>query len=58
MLREAVAAGRHGTKNGHGLHRDYTAQQIAELVAYRSEAYSRMANLLRELGPAPQGGAR
>lgn len=57
MLREAVAEGRHGTKNGHGLRRDYTAEQLAELVAYRSEAYSRMANLLRELGPAPHVGS-
>ncbi|GHS84781.1 3-hydroxybutyryl-CoA dehydrogenase [Actinomycetota bacterium] len=53
LLTDAVAAGRHGTKNGAGLTRDYTPEQVAALVAYRSAAYSRMAALLRELGPAP-----
>ncbi len=53
MLTDAVAAGRHGTKNGAGLTRDYTPEQVAALVAYRAAAYSRMAALLRELGPAP-----
>ena len=53
LLTEAVAAGRHGTKNGAGLLRDYSPEEVHALVAYRSEAYSRMARLLQELGPAP-----
>ncbi len=53
LLNEAVAAGRHGTKNGAGLTRDYSPEQVEAVVAYRSEAYSRMARLLAELGPAP-----
>ncbi|MCL3859823.1 3-hydroxyacyl-CoA dehydrogenase family protein [Actinotalea sp. K2] len=52
-LTDAVAAGRHGTKNGKGLLRDYTPQEVDDLVAYRSLAYSRMAALLAEIGPAP-----
>ena len=53
LLTEAVEAGRHGTKNNAGLTRDYTPEEVQALVAYRSEAYSRMARLLQELGPAP-----
>ncbi len=53
LLTETVAAGRHGTKNGAGLTRDYSPEDVQALVAYRSEAYSRMARLLQELGPAP-----
>jgi 3-hydroxybutyryl-CoA dehydrogenase len=53
MLKDAVTAGRHGTKNGRGLTRDYTPEEVKALVAYRSEAYSRMAALLRDLGPSP-----
>jgi 3-hydroxybutyryl-CoA dehydrogenase len=53
MLTETVAAGRKGTKNGAGLTRDYTPEQLAALVAYRSKAYSSMARLLADLGPAP-----
>jgi 3-hydroxybutyryl-CoA dehydrogenase len=53
LLTETVAAGRHGTKNGAGLTRDYSPEDLQALVAYRSEAYSRMARLLQELGPAP-----
>lgn len=53
MLTEAVDAGRHGTKNGKGLRRDYSPAEVEELVAYRSEAYGRMAALLSEIGPAP-----
>lgn len=58
MLTEAVAAGRHGTKNGHGLVRDYTPAEVEAVVAHRAEAYGRMAGLLRELGPSPLPGAR
>lgn len=53
LLTEAVAAGRHGTKNGAGLNKDYSEEDVRALVTYRSEAYSRMAELLQELGPAP-----
>lgn len=53
LLTDAVAAGRHGTKNGAGLTRDYTPEDVEAVVAYRSEAYSRMGALLRELGPSP-----
>ena len=53
LLTEAVEAGRHGTKNGAGLTRDYSPEDVQAIVAYRSEAYSRMARLLQELGPAP-----
>jgi 3-hydroxybutyryl-CoA dehydrogenase len=58
LLTDAVGAGRHGTKNGAGLTRDYSEEQVKALVAYRSEAYSRMARVLRELGPAPLPPAR
>lgn len=53
LLSDAVAQGRHGMKNGAGLNRDYSEEDVKALVAYRSEAYSRMAALLAELGPAP-----
>lgn len=55
LLRGAVDAGRFGTKNGAGLVRDYSGEEVEAMVAYRSEAYSRMAALLRELGPSPVG---
>ncbi|WP_298461050.1 3-hydroxyacyl-CoA dehydrogenase family protein [uncultured Cellulomonas sp.] len=58
LLVDAVAAGRHGTKNGAGLTRDYSPDEVQAVVAYRSEAYSRMARLLAELGPAPLPPAR
>ena len=53
LLRTTVAAGRYGTKNGAGLTRDFTPDEVAAVVAYRSEAYGRMAALLRDLGPSP-----
>lgn len=53
LLRATVAAGRHGTKNGAGLTRDFTPDEVSAVVAYRSEAYGRMAALLRDLGPSP-----
>lgn len=52
-LTRTVEAGRHGTKNGKGMLRDYSPEEVDELVAYRSLAYSRMAALLTEIGPAP-----
>lgn len=55
LLVDAVAAGREGTKNGKGLTGDFDDTKKAELIAYRNKAYSRMGELLRELGPAPKG---
>lgn len=52
-LQQAVSAGKHGLKNGHGLLRDFDAEDSARIVAYRNRAYARMAQLLAELGPAP-----
>ncbi|WP_159499786.1 3-hydroxyacyl-CoA dehydrogenase family protein [Microbacterium sp. 18062] len=53
ILARAVGEGRHGVKNGKGLTADYTEEQVLDLVAYRSEAYSRLVQLVRELGPSP-----
>lgn len=55
LLTDAVQSGRHGTKNGKGWTGDFDAETKAELIAYRNKAYSRMGDLLRELGPAPKG---
>ncbi|WP_374158412.1 3-hydroxyacyl-CoA dehydrogenase family protein [Mycobacterium sp. G7A2] len=55
LLTDAVAAGRKGTKNGKGLTGDFDDETKAQLIAYRNKAYSRMGELLRELGPAPKG---
>lgn len=55
LLADAVDAGRHGVKNGHGLTGDFDAETTAALIAYRNRAYARMAQLLAELGPAPAG---
>lgn len=55
LLTDAVAAGRKGTKNGKGLTGDFDNDTKAKLIAYRNKAYSRMGDLLRELGPAPKG---
>ncbi|QGH70059.1 3-hydroxyacyl-CoA dehydrogenase family protein [Pseudactinotalea sp. HY158] len=53
LLTEAVAAGKHGLKNGHGLLRDFDESDRERLVAYRNRAYARMLGLVEELGPAP-----
>ncbi|WP_159618886.1 3-hydroxyacyl-CoA dehydrogenase family protein [Ruania rhizosphaerae] len=55
LISDAVAAGRHGAKNGKGLTGDFDDDTRAELIAYRNRAYKRMADLLSELGPAPKG---
>jgi 3-hydroxybutyryl-CoA dehydrogenase len=55
LLTDAVAADRKGTKNGKGLTGDFDDPTRAALIAYRNKAYSRMGDLLRELGPAPKG---
>ncbi|MDF2824316.1 MAG: 3-hydroxyacyl-CoA dehydrogenase [Mycobacterium sp.] len=55
LLTDAVASGREGTKNGKGLTGDFDDDSKAAVIAYRNKAYSRMGDLLRELGPAPKG---
>lgn len=55
LFTEAVRAGREGTKNGKGLTGDFDEKTKAAVIAYRNKAYSRMGDLLRELGPAPKG---
>lgn len=58
LLRENVDAGRHGVKNGTGWTGDFDAETTAAVVAYRNRAYAKMAELLSELGPAPQATQR
>jgi len=53
MLKEVVSAGKHGLKNGAGITGEFGPEKTEAVVAYRAEAYSRMAQLLRELGPSP-----
>ncbi|WNG85377.1 3-hydroxyacyl-CoA dehydrogenase family protein [Mycobacterium sp. ITM-2016-00317] len=55
LLTDNVDAGRHGTKNGKGWTGDFDDDTKAKVIAYRNKAYSRMGDLLRELGPAPKG---
>jgi 3-hydroxybutyryl-CoA dehydrogenase len=55
MLKEAVDAGRNGIKNGKGLTGDFDDETKAAVIAYRNKAYSKMGDLLRELGTAPKG---
>lgn len=50
-LTELVDAGRYGVKQGGGF--VTPAGDQTALVAYRNTAYARLADLLRELGPAP-----
>ena len=51
MLTELVDAGRHGVKRGGGF--VIPAGDQAALIAYRTTAYAKLGQLLRELGPAP-----
>ncbi|MFD2794938.1 3-hydroxyacyl-CoA dehydrogenase family protein [Promicromonospora vindobonensis] len=53
LIKEAVDGDRKGVKNGKGLTRDYTPEQVKALVDYRNKAYSEMGRLLRSMGPAP-----
>ena len=53
ILKDAVADGRHGMKNGRGLWRDYPPEAVAEIVEWRGRAYARMKEVLDELGPIP-----
>ncbi|MGH3652126.1 3-hydroxyacyl-CoA dehydrogenase family protein [Glutamicibacter sp.] len=52
ILTEKIEAGKLGTKSGGGF-LDVPADQLPELIAYRNEAYVKMGQLLKELGPAP-----
>ena len=52
LLDEQVAAGHHGFKSGSGFTGEHTPEEMARVVAYRSEAYSRLSQLLIELGPS------
>ena len=55
LLKQAVDAGRNGIKNGKGLTGDFDDEKKAAVIAYRNKAYSKMGDLLRELGTAPKG---
>jgi 3-hydroxybutyryl-CoA dehydrogenase len=52
VLADLVAQGKYGTKAGAGF-LNISADQTAELIAYRNRAYRKLADLLEELGPAP-----
>jgi 3-hydroxybutyryl-CoA dehydrogenase len=52
LLEDQVAAGHHGFKSGAGFTGEHSAEEMAKVVAYRSEAYSRLSQLLVELGPS------
>lgn len=52
ILAEKIAAGQLGTKSGGGF-LDVPADKLADLIAYRNEAYVKMGQLLKDLGPAP-----
>ncbi len=52
MLAEQVEAGRLGFKSGAGFTGEHTPEEIERIVAYRSLAYSKFAQLMRELGPS------
>jgi len=53
MLNALVDAGKYGVKQGGGFVTE--AGDQTALVTYRNTAYARLAQLLRELGPAPLG---
>ncbi|QGF23524.1 3-hydroxyacyl-CoA dehydrogenase family protein [Raineyella fluvialis] len=55
VLTDAVSANRLGIKNGRGLTGDFDDDTKAALIAYRNRAYSRMLDLVQEMGPAPAG---
>jgi 3-hydroxybutyryl-CoA dehydrogenase len=55
VLSDAVSAGRLGVKNGKGLTGDFSDSAKSDLIAYRNRAYSRMLDLVHDMGPAPRG---
>lgn len=60
LIRDAVARGAHGLKNGAGLTGGFDEDRADRYVDYRTEAYGRLAGLLAELGspdaPRPDAG--
>jgi 3-hydroxybutyryl-CoA dehydrogenase len=52
LLAEQVAAGHHGFKTGSGFTGEHSAEEMQRVVAYRSLAYSKLSQLLLELGPS------
>lgn len=61
VLAEQVDAGHHGFKTGSGFTGAHSPEEIQKVVDYRSLAYSRLSQLLLELGPSgiwPQAGDR
>jgi len=52
VLQDQVEAGRLGLKSGAGFTGEHTPEEVERIVAYRSVAYSRMSQLLLELGPS------
>jgi 3-hydroxybutyryl-CoA dehydrogenase len=52
VLEEQVDAGNHGFKTGAGFTGKHSAEEIQRVVDYRSLAYSRLSQLLQELGPS------
>jgi 3-hydroxybutyryl-CoA dehydrogenase len=52
VLQEQVDAGHHGFKTGAGFTGEHTPEEIQKIVDYRSVAYSRLSQLLVELGPS------
>ncbi|KAB0679006.1 3-hydroxyacyl-CoA dehydrogenase family protein [Aureimonas leprariae] len=53
LLKGLVAEGKFGVKSGEGFTGKHDPEKLAKLVAYRNNAYARMAQLLQELGPSP-----
>ncbi len=56
LLKALVSEGKFGTKSGEGFSGKFTPEQIANIVAYRNNAYARMGQLMAELGPSPMRG--
>ncbi|GAA2094653.1 3-hydroxyacyl-CoA dehydrogenase family protein [Microlunatus panaciterrae] len=52
MLTEQVQAGHHGFKTGAGFTGEHSAEEVQRVVDYRALAYSRLSQLLLELGPS------
>ncbi len=55
LLKDCVKDNRFGVKNNRGITGDFDDETKAELIEYRNKAYSKMLNLVQELGPAPSG---
>lgn len=53
VLLDLVAQGKHGTKTGGGFLELEDDEAKEKLIAYRNKAYSRMGQLIAEMGPSP-----